>query len=253
MAKIKTIAELLEKYPGRFSVQLGINLSSRKPEEIFKWFLASVLYGARISETIVKHTYRELESGHILSPKVILDTGWDGLVAVLDKGGYVRYDFKTATKFLDLSRNLTDLYERDLNMLHAAATAPDDLEQRLKSLAKGIGDVTVNIFLREMRGNWEKAKPLPRELAAGAARAMGIIPKNVTDGKTILERMLKAWNDAGMKTKDFPDFEAALVRLGREIKRKTRMHRKIEIGRTVKRGEHHDLARTRRRGKKKAD
>ncbi len=205
---------------------MGIEPSSGKPDEIFKWFLASVLFGARISETIVNRTYFEMKTNHILSPEVILNTGWDGLVAVLDKGGYVRYDFKTATKLLDLSKNLMDLYQGDLNILHAAAADPDDLEQRLKSLAKGIGDVTVNIFLREMRGTWEKAKPLPLEPVAGAARDIGLIRKQVRDRSTILELLMKAWKDAGKRSKDFPDFEAALVRLGREIKRKTRMQGK---------------------------
>jgi len=41
-----------------YSEELGINLKSRKSEKIFKWFLASILYGARISETIAKNTYR---------------------------------------------------------------------------------------------------------------------------------------------------------------------------------------------------
>ncbi|MGE5174230.1 MAG: hypothetical protein ACM3MD_10430 [Betaproteobacteria bacterium] len=227
MLKKTTITTLMGKYQGRFSVQMGIDLSSGKPDEIFKWFFASVLFGARISETIVNHTYHEMKTNHILSPKVILNTGWDGLVAVLDKGGYVRYDFKTATKLLDLSKNLMDLYGGDLNVLHAAATDPDDLEKKLKSLAKGIGDVTVNIFLREMRGIWEKAKPLPLEPVVGAAQDIGIIKKQARDRRKILELLMKAWKDAGMRKGDFPDFEAALVRLGREIKKK-RLQRKPE-------------------------
>jgi hypothetical protein len=37
-------------------------------------------------------------------------TGWDGLVSTLDAGGYVRYDFKTATKLLEVMKNLIDQY-----------------------------------------------------------------------------------------------------------------------------------------------
>ena len=104
MTAASAIRALRGQYPGRFSTDLGIDLSQGRSREIFKWFLASVLFGARISESIVKKTFREFASRAIVSPKVILDTGWDGLVEVLDQGGYVRYDFKTATKLLDLCR-----------------------------------------------------------------------------------------------------------------------------------------------------
>jgi hypothetical protein len=35
-----------------------------------------------------------------------MEKGWDGLVAILDRGGYVCYDYKTATKLLEINRNL---------------------------------------------------------------------------------------------------------------------------------------------------
>ena len=40
----------------------------------------------------------------VLSPSKILETGWDGLVEILDEGGYTRYDFKTATKILEIAK-----------------------------------------------------------------------------------------------------------------------------------------------------
>ncbi len=211
---------LIVRVGGRFSAAMGIDLSSREPEEIFRWFFASVLFGARISESIVIKTYKEFEKEQIISPKGILKTGWDGLVEILDRGGYVRYDFKTATKFLDLSTALIDRYDGDLNVLHSTASEPGDLEERLKALARGIGDVTVNIFLREMRGIWEKADPVASELVVTAARHMGILPSHARDRGKILASLKRIWADKGMKTKNFPDFEAALVRLGKDYCKK---------------------------------
>lgn len=222
MTSREAIKSLVKQYPGRFSNELGIDLSAGRFPEVFKWFLASVLFGARISESIVKKTFREFVSRNVVTPQAILDTGWDGLVELLDQGGYVRYDFKTATKLLDLCRALTENYQADLANLHIAATDPKDLEQRLKSLAKGIGDVTVNIFLREMRDIWEKAEPLPSDLVVIAAKHNGIVPKTVKDRRTVLELLRGAWKKAGMKKKDFPDFEAALVRTGIVIRREKR-------------------------------
>jgi len=218
----EAIKSLVKEYPGRFSTELGIDLSSGRSPEIFKWFLASVLFGARISESIVKKTFHEFDTRAIVSPETILHTGWDGLVAVLDAGGYVRYDFKTATKLLDLCRSLIDNYHADLANLHAAAIDPKDLEQRLIFLAKGIGEVTVNIFLREMRGIWEKANPLPSDLVVMAAKERSIVPKTVKERAKILQLLMDAWKETGMKKKDFPDFEAALVRAGIELRRKKR-------------------------------
>ncbi len=43
-------------------------------------------------------------------PETIVKTGWDGLVSALDAGGYVRYVFKTATKLLEVMKNLIDQY-----------------------------------------------------------------------------------------------------------------------------------------------
>jgi endonuclease III len=210
----------MKKLRGRFSAALGIRLSSRDPVELLKWFLASLLFGARISESIVIKTYREFERAGVLSPDAVLKTGWDGLVEILDRGGYVRYDFKTATKLLDLSRAVIDRYGGDLNVLYAEAADPKDLEDRLKSVGKGIGDVTVNIFLREMRGIWQKAEPLPPELVITAARNMGIIPEELKDREKVLGVLKKKWTSEGMRMKDFPDFESALLRLGKDFCRR---------------------------------
>jgi endonuclease III len=219
MNAITAIRALVEQYPGRFSAELGIDLTAGTSHQIFKWFLASVLFGARISETIVRKTFQQFVSRNIVTPRTVLDTGWDGLVKVLDEGGYVRYDFKTATKLLNLCRTLTDDYHADLSNLHDAATDPGDLERRLKSLAKGIGDVTVNIFLREMRGIWEKADSLPSDLVVTAARHRGIVPANIKDVRKVLQFLKEAWKKAGMRQTNFPDFEAALVRAGIELRR----------------------------------
>src|SRR5512139_1599108 len=88
------IRALAREFPGQFSAELGIDLSEGRSREVFRWFLASVLFGARISETIVKRTFREFVRRAVASPGAILETGWDGLVEILDRGGYVRYDFK---------------------------------------------------------------------------------------------------------------------------------------------------------------
>lgn len=217
----RTLAGVVQKLGGRFSLQLGIDLSKADPREIFKWFLAAVLFGARISESLAVRTYREFEKDDLLTARKIVARGWDGLVSVLDRGGYVRYDFKTATKLLDVNRELLNKYGGDLNRLHAAATDPRDLERRLKALGKGIGEITVNIFLRELRGVWPKAEPLPPELVLLAAKELRLLGAGRPNKRAALELLKGRWLKEGNRAEDFADFEAALVRLGLRLRRES--------------------------------
>jgi endonuclease III len=212
------VKEILDRIGGRFSVFLGINLGQGDSHEIFKWFLASILYGARISETIANNTYRVFERSRVLSPDRILETGWDGLVWILDVGGYVRYDFKTATKLLEVMVALKERFHGDLNVLHAQAQSPHDLEQKLMGLGRGIGPVTVNIFLREMRDVWQKADPLPQDLAVMAARNLELIQAD--ERREILTELRAMWERQALPGWTFADFESALVRLGKDYCRR---------------------------------
>jgi endonuclease III len=153
-----------------YSEELGLNLS--KPEDRFKWFLASILFAKRISAEIAKKTYRQFEDEGLTTPQNILAAGWDRLVQVLDSGGYVRYDFSTASNLLGIMKELKEKYG-DLESLHRESTDPRDLEKRLQEF-KGVGPVGVNIFLRELRGVWKKAKPGPSKIAIKAAQRIGL-------------------------------------------------------------------------------
>ncbi len=212
----RVIKKLFATSGGKFSRELGIDLSRGKSEEIFKWFLASKLFGARIGANIAVKTYKEFERCGVLSPEKIIETGWDGLVKILDDGGYVRYDFSTATKLLEIMKDLKTRYNGDLSRLHRAAKDERDLENLLKDLGKGIGDVTVNIFLRELRLAWPKAKPELSELAELAARHLGLIKQD----KAPLKTLEHIWPQHKVPDKDFCDFEAALVRLGKDYCKK---------------------------------
>ena len=187
---------LIKEFGKTYSTSLGIDLKKGKEGEVFKWFLASILFGKRISAEIASKTYKEFETKDVLSPEKILKTGWDGLVKILDDGGYVRYDFSTATKLLDLMKELKERYGT-LCELHRQAKDPRDLERMLMEF-KGIGPVTTNIFLRELRTIWAKSDPEPIDFVKKAARDLGI-----------------DLNKFNRKTKRFIRLEAALIRIRR--------------------------------------
>ncbi len=131
------------------SEELGINLKSGKESELFKWFLACLLFGKPIQQEVAKRTYLEFEKEELLAPQKILEAGWDKLVEVLDRGHYVRYDFSTATKLLEISKELKEGYGNLTNLLRSAKSEID-LEKKLQGF-KGIGPVTTRIFLRELK------------------------------------------------------------------------------------------------------
>lgn len=224
--RVSTPEDLIRYIGGSHAAELGIRLQERAPAELNKWLVAAMLFGARIGEDIAVRTYRALEEAGLLAPQALLAAGWDRVVAVLDHGGYARYDFKTATKLLAAAQALVERYDGDLNALHDAARNERDLEALLKSVAKGIGAVTANIFLRELRGIWPKAEPPVSPRAARAARALGFVPSHVTAERATLEHLQEAWAGTADDLR-FADFEAALIRFEATARKKRRgLHRR---------------------------
>jgi endonuclease III len=157
-----------------YSEELGIELRRRTDREYFKWFLASLLFGGRISEILAKRTYRSFARERLLSPAGILRAGWSYLVnPVMRNGGYVRYDESKSRQILRDCETLLDRYGGSLGRLHREAEDSADLEARLESFY-GVGPVTTNIFLRELRPVWRKADPEPLPVVCAGARRAGI-------------------------------------------------------------------------------
>lgn len=222
-AKVNTneiLARLISWKGLTYSQELGIDLSRGKSSEIFKWFLAAILFGTRISETIARNTYLRFIEYDVLTPQKIARLGWHRLVDVLDSGGYVRYDFKTADKLLEVTHNLMTGYHGDLNILHQLAAGAAELEQRIQDLGKGIGPTTARIFLRELCTIWDKAKPPISPIALLCAGNLGIISPGMENISAIMKILNKIWTQNGRDTKDFPVFESALIRVGKDYCRK---------------------------------
>ncbi|MGD0159840.1 MAG: hypothetical protein ABSB89_06035 [Candidatus Bathyarchaeia archaeon] len=140
------------------------------------------------------------------------------LVAILDEGGYTRYDYKTADKLLEVANNLVEAYGESLTRIESVASDARDLEKRLKNLGKGVGDVTVIIFLRELRGIWEKADPYPTSLELLAGERLGILEESLEREKA-LGQLKVFWAKHRVPRLTFVHFETALLRLGKECRR----------------------------------
>jgi poly(A) polymerase len=134
------------------AAELGIDLSSRNDEDLFKWLLACLLFGKPIQQQVAKRTYEVLTGAGVASLDKLAGSTWDELVKLLDQGHYVRYDYSTATKLLEVSRAIKEQYGSVLDLISTAASA-HELEKRLIAF-RCIGPTTTEIFLRDVGPIW---------------------------------------------------------------------------------------------------
>jgi transposase len=147
--------------PTAVAKKLGIDLSSRREGELFKWFLACLLFGKPIQQEIAERAYTRLVAAGLRNADKVLDAGWDELVRLLDEAHYVRYDFSTATKLLEVCQELKQRYG-SVTKLMAQTKRSSELSARLQEI-KHIGPVTARIFTREVAPTWYGSrKSLPR-------------------------------------------------------------------------------------------
>jgi hypothetical protein len=201
-----TARRLVQTLGGRFSRELGIDVDAG-PDEVECWFLAATLFGTRISAGIAMRAYRALAAKGIWTIADVGGATWDELVALLDAGGYVRYDFRTASRLQELERIVRERYGGRISVIGATSADPAAAEAAIEALP-GWGQVTTRLFLRELRGVWPAAHPSSDPRARWAAAHLGL-RRDESEAGTL------AWlesfaPEAGL---DVRDLEAALVRL----------------------------------------
>jgi len=157
-----------------YSEELGIDLKKANDAELFKWFLASILFGAPIQEAVAKRTYNSFKEFGLLTPQKILKAGWDYLVfPVMREGHYVRFDEKTSTQLLRNCKMLIKVYNGSLKRLIFSSKNTADTENKLMEFY-GIGPVRANIFLRELRPFMNNCDPEPLPSVKQLAKKAGI-------------------------------------------------------------------------------
>ena len=184
-----------------YSEELGIALAKRSDAAYFRWFLASLLFGARISETTAKNTYRSFVRHGLTNPQKILKAGWDFLVyPVMREGGYVRYDDRKSTQVLRDCETLIADYGGRLNRLHDAARDARDLDAKAARV------------LRRRPGHLEH---LPARAAAVLGHAQ--TPLRLPTVEKLAKRLSIDLDRYSRKSLMFARVEAGLIRRRREL------------------------------------
>ena len=62
-------AELVRSHGGRYATALDIDLAATDSGERFKWLLAAILFGTRISEQLATRTWHEFAARGVLAPQ----------------------------------------------------------------------------------------------------------------------------------------------------------------------------------------
>ncbi len=147
---------------------LSIDLGSKTEAQLFRWFLASLLFGKPIQQTIARRAYHTLIAADITSIDKLAKIDWDTLVRLLDQAHYVRYDFSTATKLIQIATQLKTKYG-SLSQLLQYACNTHKLEAQLLAF-NGIGPTTTRIFMQSIGPLWfEQTAPHDYESAIHAA------------------------------------------------------------------------------------
>lgn len=196
----------VESLGGRYSAQLGIDVD-RGDDEVERWALAATLFGARISAQIAERTFAVFEQAgvHTLADAGRRDV--QSLIELLDAGGYARYDVRTAERLRAIAQELEARYG---GRVSATLDLPvDQLSAALDALP-GWGQVTVGLFLRELRGVRPWIDPPLDARALAAAGHLGLL--DPADGSAVcaIRRLRDLARAADL---DVRDLEAALVRL----------------------------------------
>lgn len=131
--------------------QLGLKpgLDGAQEEALFKWMLASFLFGKPIQQSVAERAYRVIVEQHRLdTPTKLVGCSQHELVRMLGQARYVRYDLSTAERLLKLGRKLLDEYDGKLTTMRQQSLGPDDFAHRLLAF-EGIGPKTAEIFMGE--------------------------------------------------------------------------------------------------------
>lgn len=134
---------------------LGIDLSKPTDGQLFKWLVACLLFGTRISQEIAAAAYQALDDDRVLTPKRLANADWQHLVDLLGRGRYRRYDESKARELIALGHDVEERYGGRLSRLAKDADSTAEIKRRLGEFT-GIGPTATRIFLRDVGDAWKR-------------------------------------------------------------------------------------------------
>ncbi|MFE3031404.1 endonuclease [Streptomyces canus] len=166
----RVVRELVGAHGRTYAAEAGITVKDT-PQPLYRLLVLSLLLSARIRGSVALATARELHRSGLRDPRRMALARWQERVDALGRGGYRRYDERTATQLGEGAELLTERWGGDLRRLRAEADGRVGELRRLLQEFPGIGPAGADIFLREVQGVWPEVAPyLDGRTLAGAER-----------------------------------------------------------------------------------
>jgi hypothetical protein len=197
----EVVDALLERHGRTYASEIGVDPSRNTPSPLFRWLCCSILLSARISADIAVEAARALGKQGWTTPRKMAGSTWEARARTLNEAGYARYDERTSSMLGDTSSMLLEKYGGDLRKLRETAGHDPGKERQLLKECKGLGDVGIDIFFREMQTAWQELYPFADRRTLQAAGRLGL-PEDAKSLARLVPR------------EGFPRLTAALVRVG---------------------------------------
>ncbi|WP_333743364.1 endonuclease [Streptomyces ardesiacus] len=166
----RAVRELVDAHGQTYAEEAGIRLKDT-PQPLYRLLVLAHLLSARISASIAVAAARALSEAGLRDPRRMAGAGWQERVDALGRGGYRRYDERTATQLGEAADLLTERWGGDLRRLRDEADGDVSEVRRLLQEFPGVGPTGADIFLREAQRVWPQAAPyLDRKALQGAER-----------------------------------------------------------------------------------
>ncbi|MFE9169794.1 endonuclease [Streptomyces kebangsaanensis] len=169
----RVLRELVEAHGETFAQEAGITLKDA-PQPLYRLLVLAVLLSARIRGSVAVAAARALSDAGLRDPRRMAGSDWQERVDALGRGGYRRYDERTATQLGDGAGLVTDRWGGDLRRLRAEAHGEASALRGLLREVPGLGPVGADIFLREVQRIWPEMGPYLDDKALSGARRLGL-------------------------------------------------------------------------------
>jgi endonuclease III len=166
----RVVRELVGAHGRTYAEEAGIALKDT-PQPLYRLLVLSHLLSARIRGSIALATARALHEAGLRDPRRMAQASWQERVDALGRGGYRRYDERTATQLGEAAGLLNERWGGDLRRLRREAGGEVPELRRLLQEFPGMGPAGAGIFLREAQGVWPETAPyLDAKALQGAER-----------------------------------------------------------------------------------
>ncbi|MFF0464952.1 endonuclease [Streptomyces mexicanus] len=169
----RVLRDLVEAHGETFAEEAGIALKDT-PQPLYRLLVLSVLLSARIRGSVAVAAARELSEAGLRDAGRMARSDWQQRVDALGRGGYRRYDERTATQLGDGAGLVNERWGGDLRRLRREADGDRAALRDLLQEVPGLGPAGADIFLREVQRVWPEVAPYLDAKALSGAQRLGL-------------------------------------------------------------------------------